>query len=432
MGRGRSPRPLRILFVVLSTALVAPACGTTCEQIAGDRARFLHREGGTPQPHLALEIPFAMANRLIAARLERVPATPITLGAGGRFQRYLPSLTLVPKRLELRPAPPGHLGLHAELELRTSGGRWLTVDVAGQLRPELRAGTGQLELGIRADDLRSLRPRLNPVAREQVIDFLVGRHLPVPLRLLLRSEAAGALLDQIVADATEKTYAALREHVLARLGEVVRLRIGVPDLPLADLRLHSAGGRSDGRLVVHARTPFPVSEGLAVTTPGERPPAPDVMRLRLAGATVAELGNWAIARGELPGRYDRQGRPTPDGDFEAGLAWTDGNRPLKVDLWKTAAPCLQVRLGATPKLAVAGDRLRVSVDDGAIERVKGPALIEFGAAFYRLAADAIRFSHELAGRLRFSLGGQEMVVRVRSARSSAEALVLDLQLHHAR
>ena len=422
--RWRTRADLRLLVLLLSTAFVAPGCGTPCSRIADDHARFLRREGaaGGP-PHLALEIPFALANGLIAERLRDAPPIPLGVGVDARLRRYVGEASLAARRLELGPAPAGHVGLYAELAVRLGREPLLTLHLRGRVRPELHAETGHLEFGLRPDDLRAIRPELTDASRDRLAAAL-RRLVPAPARRLLPSAALVRIAERLLGQATERAHAALRDSLLARFGEVARLRVRVPDLPLASLQVRTTGAH----LVILAHTTFAVSGGLELDRPAGRGAPPDVVRLRLAGGTVAELANWAIARGELPDRYDQGGRPAADGDFEPGLAWSPGSRPLKIHLWKTRAPCLQVRLGATPRVRLEGDRLVLAVDDGTIESVKGPLLVEIGAWFYRLGADAIRFSGETARRMRFTLAGRHMRAVVRAARLRRDELVLDLHV----
>ena len=49
--------------------------------------------------------------------------------------------------------------------------------------------------------------------------------------------------------------------------------------------------------------------------------------------TVSALGNWAMSMGRIPSRYSIEGKPDPEGLFDASLGWRRGDQPLKVNLW---------------------------------------------------------------------------------------------------
>ena len=107
-------------------------------------------------------------------------------------------------------------------------------------------------------------------------------------------------------------------------------------------------------------------------------PSGRTIRMAISAPVLARLGNWAMDKGKLPARFDRTGKAQNDGDFEAGLQWNKGERPLKVNLW-TIKPvqstiCMAALVGAEPKVAFQKGQLSVGFEDGKIEEVIGPPL----------------------------------------------------------
>jgi hypothetical protein len=398
------------LFVVLALTL---GCGTPCQQIRLDRERFLARDRADTRPHVWLDVPFSVVDRLLQQHVDALPRLRFAPPDGGRWGRHLKPLDVVPNKLALRAAPEGRVGLAVALVLYYGGTPTVTLTVELDLRPRVD-GTGRLlELAVRADDLRSVKVTRTGDAATRLARHIRGQ-LPRLVRPLLSdavvARAADAVLDLVVVKVRE----AFRGGALAGIGRVARVHIKLPALPISDVSISSRAG-SPGGLQLGILTSLPVEIGLA-RAPASAPADRELVTVHVAGAAVAELANWAMARGDLPARYDGQGRPRPDGRYLAGIAWRSGRRPLEIHVWgMDGAPCQHARLGGQPALRLEGDRIRAEVSDLRLEALDGPALHEIGAFFYALFGPSVDLTAKAASSLRVGVGGREVEARLRAA-----------------
>lgn len=415
---------LALLALHLSVAGPLVACGAPCAEIARDRAAFLARPAThTASPHVQLVIPFAAADHEIARRIGAVPPARVTLPglnklglAGDRLELRLRSATLA-------AAPAGKAGVALSFALSDRRETWLTFDVDAHVAPRLERGSGvSVVVEVRPQDLRSVRPRLGPGARDRLVQLL-RRELPSDVRRVLPASVLVRAAEELASYALDHLFGWVRDNLLDDVGAVTRLAYRLPDLPIATV---SARTDPQKALVVTANLALPVSAGLG------RHPIPTrlghAVELRVAGAAMAELVNWAMARGEVPARMDAKGRPTADGPYLAGLGWERGERPLKVTLWREDGDCMRVVVGGTPQLSMRGGQLEVRVADGRIESVRGSALTEFGAWIQSLWADAIRVTRRFEFGSVLDIGGTKLGLSARSARLVGDDLLLTLTL----
>jgi hypothetical protein len=304
----------------------------------------------------------------------------------------------------------------------------LTVDVEGQ--PAIELARRRLEFVLRGDDLRAVRPRLGRDAQARLAAFLRAT-LPPGVRRVLPPKALAEAADLLLATAVDRGWPLLRDEVLVHLGEVARVGVALPELPLAGLRVQSEGDERGGSLQVAVTTTLPVARGLPAGRALPRPRG-ERMVLRVAGSLAAELGNLAMETGRLPSRFDREGRASADGPFEAALAWEPGRRPLDLRLWQLAEPCLSARLRAAVEVTVADGTARVEVTDGVLSDVRGPALIEVGAWLYAPWAEAITFTAEVAAATRLRVAGTTLDATLERVRVGEDELVVELGVAPAR
>lgn len=410
--------------------LVPMGCGTPCQQIRDERAGFLARDRGVDDPHLSIALPFALVNRLLAEHLDELPSVPVPSPVGGKLKRYLGQIELVPRSLTLQPAPDGVVGLRLTLGVSYRGADLVDMTTDLQLRPKLDHKGRRLRLAIRADDLRDLRPRITEDGAERLAQA-IRRQVPSAARRLIPAKTFGSAANKILDRAVSQAYAALRDGALRELGRVAEISLALPDVPVADLRISSTGGPK-GAMHLGVVTSLPVRQGLR-SRAGAPASASDAALLRVSGACMAELANWAIAEGKIPARYDDKGRPDAKGPFEVGLDWRTGPRPLKVQLWNLADPCIQARLGGTPSLRVAGDKLKVAAKDIKLEELRGPALYEFGAFFYALSGPTFDVAEELAKSFRIKVGsGKALTFVLASAGLKRDEVVLGVARRQKR
>ncbi len=427
--RGAGRRSLVALLMGFALA-PAPACGTTCAQIVAERDAFASRSTGADSPHAEVALPYALVDRLLSAHIRELPAVAVTPpGVSALLQRVVPPLTLSARELMLRPAPDGLIGFRLVAALRAGGAPLLDVHVDTRVRPWLDPQTGRLRCTLRGRDLRDVRLELGREAASRLAEAVL-RLVPEPARGLLPRRELAAFAGSAVAFVSEQGHRLLRDTLYVRLGEIAHFEVALPGLPVARLGFRSAGRGGDGTLLVDVFTNLPVQRGLRASRVGRPalPERPERVRVRLAGSTVAALGNWTIARNPEWRRFNRRGEPRPDGEFEAALDWQAGARPLRVHLWRTAEPCLSVLLAGTPRIALVGPTLDLAFADGRIERVRGPALVEVGAWFAGLWGEALRYSQRVAGDLRFAAAGADYRASVAAVAVQDDELSLEFDL----
>jgi hypothetical protein len=399
-------------LVLAAVVSAAAACAPVCREMAADREAFFARRATSSSPHATVFVPFALGDRLIAARLARVAPIGAPVALPGRVGSVLGSIRLAPRRVTLRPAPADRLGLRAEIDVVAAGETLISATLDFDARPEADVANGRLAVGLRAGDITSARPSLGPDAVERLARAIRARLPAVAAAVLPEAEVralARSLTDFLGA---ELGAAIVRSGLLAPLGEITRVAVAIPIVPIARFELGSVGGAAGGLLVGITST-LPV--GASVSTAVEGVGDPATVAVRISGDAVAEIGNWALATGRVPRRYDGAMHAKATGEFTPGLRWIAGPRPLKILAWRVTEPCLRARVGAEPRLALAGGELVAGIDDGVVEEVRGSLLVEAGAWIKEMGADAIRFSKRAIASARVSVAGVPIEGRVTRA-----------------
>jgi hypothetical protein len=424
---------VRVAALVGIAALAAGAgCGSRCREIAAERDALARRSPTAAGPHLQLRVPLATGNALIAETLRERPISaeialprtlPVAVPGGG--------LTAVAREVRLLPAGPDRVRAAIRLEIRDADGpiTWLAVEAA--LAPVLvrEAGGAQVVIGFGPRNLEHVRPELAPRAERALADA-IGRRLPrairdrVPRALL---ERAGGRAASYLAGAA---FDLLRAALLGRLGEMTRLRVRLPDVPIRWASLRTRGDA----LEIDVATDLPVRRGLVADAGARQPPgsatapaaaAPaaataadaDALSLRVSGSAAAELANWAIERGRLPRHYTRSLEPRPDGQYVPRLDYLAGRaaRPLVVHVFQERGGCSSFQVGLRPRLSVRGGRLAVDLLDQRIERVRGPAHLEIAVWLRELVTRSVDHTRQLAAATEISVGGRRFTARVVAA-----------------
>ncbi len=385
--------------LLLAGAALQAACASMCKEMAADRTAFFARRTTATAPHATVVVPFPVADRLIARRLGALHPIGSPISLPGRVGSLLGAVRLAPRRVAMRPAPDDRLGLRVELEVLAGDTALAALSLDLDLRPAIDPETGVLRAALRADDLRSIRPTVDPGAAERLAGAIRSR-LPSLARSVI-SEGDLAALARGSIDYLARHLGALLvdSGLLAPLGELTAVSVAIPVVPVSRLSLHSTGQA----LVIAVFTRLPAAAGVEMRT--DRRSDPQAVQLRLSAAAIAELGNRALATGLLPRRYDDHMRPKKDGDFTPGLRFAGGRRPFKIIAWRLRSPCLRVRIGADPTVALRGGVLVVGFEHGEVEEVRGAMLVRARVWLKRLGADAIRVSKQTLASARISIAG---------------------------
>lgn len=418
--------PTRLALVAVTLAAAMSGCGTTCEQIAKDHKEFLARAGEDgPEPHGAISLPFDLVERILREQLPSLDGAQVRIPSLGKLGGVLGGLYVSVEGLKLIPAAPDRVGFRLSLGFAAGDARLFGLAMDAEVEPRLDAAHRAVEVILRPSDLRHVTPHLDPGAAASLARALEQR-IPPLLRPAFPRATVAALASKAVEQLGKKTWSLLRESLLVPLGEVGRLRLRIPALPLAGVSIRSEGGEH-GRLVLLFRTTLPVEGGLA---PGVTPDGGGV-GLALSGSTVTELLNHALAAGRVPRRYDAHGKADRAGPFEPGLGFDVGQKPLRLYVWCVREPCIKATLAGTPQVSVRGEKVGVRIDDGRIEDLDGPPLLEVAAFFHALFGRAIRLSVEVAGATELELGRRRYGVHVAGAQLEGATLLVSLSVSPA-
>jgi hypothetical protein len=412
-----------------ATLTLASGCGP-CPQVAAHRDAFLAREPSLGrQPHLSVLIPRKRLDEAIASGLRGIAPKTVSLPGLGELARHVSPIALTPRRIALEQAGEGQHQLAMEIGVELANRTLFTMTLSAQTRPALDATAGTVVLVFPADMLQSIRPNLPPEAVSKLAEGLLTQ-VPAVARSLIPRAEVNRLAQGAVDWLADNAVRLLRDEVLKPMGDLARVHLSLPDLPLAHLELLSV----PGAFVVNARTSLPVELGLApldraeVQRRGREAGDEGRVEIRIAAGVVVELANWAMARGDLPGRFDVQGKPSDGGAFAAGLQWLTGERPLKINIWSAEGVCLRARVGAQPRLAYSDGRLDLGVQGARVEEVDGPPLVSQAASWAQaLWQDSVETSRARLGKTQVAMAQERPAgLGVLSVRLEGEALVFSL------
>lgn len=409
-------------LALAALAATAAGCGGNCAEIAARRTALVARTQIAPGPHAQVVIPLARANQLLAALVRDQPLrAPIELPDLGPLPLAALALSAQVRTVELRPAAADRLRFAIELEIDEADRPLTTLAVVAEVKPELaRTATGsELVAGFGPDNLLAVRPELGGDAGRVLVDA-VKRWLPAAVtdrvpRVVL-DRAAGKLAEHL----TGKAYELLRASLLKRLGELTRLRIRLPALPIA----RTAVASTPEAMTIDLTTDLPVRRGLA---PAALPGSDDVA-VRISQSTAAELANWSIARGHLPQHYARDLEPRADGEYRPWLDYVAGDprRPVKVHVFQERGGCSYFQVGLRYELGIAGDKLEVAIHDRFVESANASAALELALWLKQLILGSVDSSYRAAARTQLTIGDRRFAARVLGAAVTGDDLAFTL------
>jgi len=279
------------------------------------------------------------------------------------------------------------------------------------------------------ESLKKVVPHLSPDAAER-LGGIVYKRLPT----LARAIVSRAAVDQAAGSAVEfllkQFYALAKDKLLRQLSDRARLSIALPDVPIRTLSLGPTT-EAGGGLRLAITTSLPIGAALGPReVRSQRLPA-DRVTLRASAATLAELVNWAMARGLVPSRYNDKGQADDQGEYLAAVEWIAGERPMKAHLWQLEGSCMRLDMGANARVGAKDGKVSIAAEDGVIEDVDAAPLTEVGVFFYALWKDAVNVTLDRSAELRFKVADQELVSRVEQATLTDDELTLIVTLQPA-
>ena len=176
-------------------------------------------------------------------------------------------------------------------------------------------------------------------------------------------------------------------------------------------------------------TSLPVSKGVDEARKDWEAVSKKLVSVRMSGSTVAELVNWAMAKGLVPGRYDAKGKPKKDGEYLPGLDWAAGEEhPMKVYLWDLDKPCLRVTMAAKPVVGIADESLEIRAEDVKADEVEASALTKVAVWFRLFWKDALKLQKKASAKARVAAAGKDIDIAVKRAAVEGDELKLWLSL----
>ncbi|HEX3759788.1 MAG TPA: hypothetical protein VHW23_13835 [Kofleriaceae bacterium] len=418
----RLAHPLaRTLALGLAALAGAAGCGANCAEIAARKRALTERTAIAAGPHARVHLPFARANRLLAELVrDSALRVPLAVPPLGPFTLPVPELAAVARQVELQPAPDGQLRFAIELELEDADQPIAALTAVTDVRPELvrAGGASELVAGMSADNLRTVQLHLRDQDGHALVDA-VARWLPPALRGRVPRPLLDAAARKLAEYLSDRAYDALRATLLPRLGEVSRLRIRLPALPIAAAQVSS----TPDALTVDLTTDLPVRRGLVAAAPASG----DVV-VQISESTAAELTNWSIARGHLPQHYTRGLEPRADGDYRPYFDYLaeDRRRPVKIHVFQDRGGCSYFQVGLRFEIGLAGDRLEVAVHDRLVEAADASTALEVALWLKQLIQGSVDTTYRAAAGTELTIGGRRFAARVLGAAAAGDDLAFTL------
>jgi len=419
-------RPAILVIAAATALLTTSGCASrACTRVRDDHREFQRRRGAGDVPQLVVAIPTTTLDQALSLPLSRlapiaVPLPDLDLPIPG-LDVGLGKLEIGLRNVSIQPAPPGQLGLRVRFVLLARGAVITAIDLETVIAPQLTPGEATVRLTLRPQDLVRVRPSLPPAEKKKFAEFILSR-LPDAARLIGRDQIE-TFADRALGELVTRSFPAVRDNLLTHVGTLVDVEVDLPPVPVARVELRTSP--TDVELWVATTLPAP---GLASGPARAAGSDPRLVHVRMSGGAAAELANQGITRGQIPGRYDLEGEPNPNGEFTAAVDWAAGPRPLRIHAWKEQQVCAHVVFSGTPTLRSAAGSLELSVPDARIEKVTGAVKARAAVWFSGLGRKTFSFSEAIAGATSFDLLGTDYDAVPVTARIVGSDVGVDLRL----
>jgi len=408
-----------MLRSLVALGLLATGCGSHCKEVATARDALANRALAPDRGHdVRVTVPFERANTLFA---ESLAAQPLTMALEtpslGPIGIAIPEISGTVRQVVLLPAAVGKVRFSISVEVRDATHEIATLKVIAEVAPRIEKT--QLVIGFGPENLVSVKPELGPEAKTTLGDT-VSRWMPEKLKGKVPRLVLDAATSKLGEHLTGRAYDALRETLIKRLGEMTRMTLKLPDVPVGVVDIRS----TEALLVVEITTDLPVRRGLA-------PPKDDATEVGvvLSGSAVAELANWAIDHGIAPQWYTRSIRPSPSGEFRPRFDYLaeDRGHPFKVYAFQERGGCSYFKVGVRASVGIKGDKLEVIALDRALEASAANALIEAAAWTKFFLTGSIDRSKTIVAKTQLTVGDRALETQVIGAALADDELQFQLR-----
>jgi len=393
---------------LVALGLLASGCGSHCKEVASARDALANRALAPDRGHdVRVTVPFERANTLFA---ESLAAQPLTMALEapslGPIEITIPEIAATVRQVVLLPAEVGKIRFSISVEVRDIAAEIAMLNVVAEVAPRLEKADGvtTLVIGFGPENLVSVQPELAPEATT-TLDGAISRWVPEKLKGKVPRLVLDAARSKLGSHLTGRAYEALRETLIKRLGEMTRMTLKLPEVPVAKVDIRS----TQTLLVVEILTDLPVRRGLAPS----KDDAADV-GVVLTGSAVAELANWAIDHGIAPQWYTRGITPSPSGEFRPRFDYLaeDRGHPFKVYAFQERGGCSYFKVGVRANVGITGDKLEVIALDRALEASAANAIIEAAAWTKFFLTGSIDRSKTIVARTQLTVGGRTLQTQV--------------------
>ena len=417
---------LRVVFygTVLSLCV---ACGG-CPAVQQNRDDFLAAQAHTEDNvakghHVLVRVPKAVFEDRLNTAFDALETVPVTMSNFGPLNDYLDRLKLKPRRLSFDFQRNTALKLRIDIDALYGRKRVFGIDLEAFIPVEYDKSSKTLTIILRYDIFKKIVPRISRGASGQLANA-IRNQLPSIARHLVSSRQFTRYTQRTLDGLLSELYGTIRKQMLRPMGEIVRFRFKVPDLPIERVTLVSS--RRD--LVFGLRTTLP-ARGIV---PNQRPAKGKRIRFAMSTDALAKLGNWFIDEGKIPSQYDYKGKAKADGPLTAGFAWSEETKPMKVKVWNlkqaSLPTCLYVQAGAQPWVELRNKKVSFGFKDGQIEDVIGPPLLSKALDIMGISRRVFNLTKTIALNQTLSFGTHKTKFRLAAARFDSNALIFDLEI----
>jgi hypothetical protein len=423
MTYGRRMRTQHVLALLVATWLTG--CGSRCREIATAKRALIERTAIAPGPHAQVQVPLDRANAFIAELLRDQPlAVPIELPSLGPITLPVHELTAIAREVRIRPGQPDRVRFAMRIEIDDAQQPVTTLAIETEVKPTVvrNGGTTELVTGFGPENLIAVKPELGPNA-ERTLGDAIARWLPPVVRDHLPRGVLDHAAGELGTYLTGAAYKLLQTTLLRRLGEVTRLRLRLPDLPIGGVALRSSEAPREA-LTIDLATDLPVRRGLLAA-----PPTGDEVMVRISGSTTAEIANWAIEHSYLPQQYTRSLEPARDGEFRPRFddIAEDRVRPVKIHVFQERGGCSYFQVGLRLQIQIVDDKLEVSTLDQIVESASASKVIEIALWLKQLIQGSVDRSRLAAAHTQLTVGGRTFTTRAVRAQVVDDELQFELR-----
>ncbi len=336
-----------------------------------------------------------------------------------KLETPVPGVKLAPIKFKLSDfywAVDGEEGvLKVTISALIKGQEILTLRMSGSSPIQLDTKAKKLRLEVRADQFKRASLKLGDGA-ERAMRRALKRQVPKKFRHLVPKKELIKLAKRALKKISQEGYPLIRKNILSPLGTLAKLEWSLPDYPITKMAVKVTDQVWRIGLWTTIKADGLGSKAMSRGV-GSRSLKSAGARLFISAPWVAAAGNWAMATGKLPSRFNRRGEPTKKGAARATMTWNPSKtvkRPLKIHLWAGAQKplnlCLYARAGVDPDLKIKSRKLSIKTA-AKLERVEGNPLAKTAVNLSGIGERTLKWHHHSSAPSAMKVGGSKLPLR---------------------